>query len=176
MYAVVGCNNCSMLWLLSDPASATSAKCPRCETTHQTERLKRLFESADRAAAKEARSALLAKKQGESGSFADVAHVSELEQQAERAGIDDREYLEASGVDAERVAAAGETTRETTGSHDEIVRDAVDKAGGDDRPTEDEIVAYATARGVSDEKVRNLLTKLCRVGDASESRGRYRLL
>ncbi|RJX42852.1 replication protein H [Halonotius aquaticus] len=176
MYAVVGCNNCSMLWLLTDPDSADSATCPRCERTHQTSKLKRLFESEDRSAAREARSALLAKKQGDSEAFADVAHVSELEQQAEDAGIDDREYLEASGIDADSVAAVGETTRETAGSHDEIVREAVREAGGEDRPTEREIVDYAADRGVPAEKASNLLEKLCRVGDASESRGRYRLL
>jgi len=176
MYAVVGCTNCSMLWLLTDPDSADAATCPRCERTHQTSKLKRLFKSEDRSAAKQARSALLAKKQGDSEAFADVAHVAKLEQQAEEAGIDDREYLEASGLDADNVAAAGETTRETTGSHDEIVRKAVREAGGDDHPTEDEIVAYAADRGVPEQKANNLLEKLCRVGDASESRGRYRLL
>jgi len=176
MYAVVGCNNCSMLWLLTDPDSADSATCPRCERTHQTSKLKRLFESEDRSAAKEARSALLAKKQGDSETFADVAHVSELEQRAENAGIDDREYLEAAGLDADNIAAAGETTRESTGSHDEIVREAVREAGGDGEPTEDEIVAYAADRGVPNKKTNKLLETLCRVGDASESRGRYRLL
>jgi len=175
MYAVVGCTNCSMLWLLTDPDSADSATCPRCERTHQTSKLKRFFESKDRSAAREARSALLAKKQGDSESFADVAHVSELEEQAEDAGIDDREYLEASGIDADSVAAAGETTRESAGSHDEIVREAVREAG-DDQPTEDKIVAYAADRGVPEEKTSKLLEKLCRQGDASESRGRYRLL
>ncbi|MFQ3474757.1 replication protein H [Halonotius sp. F2-221B] len=176
MYAVVGCTNCSMLWLLSDPDSADSATCPRCERTHQTSKLKRLFESEDRSAAREARSALLAKKQGDSETFADVAHVSELEQQADEAGIDDREYLEESGIDADSVAAASETTRETAGSHDEIVREAVREAGDDGRPTEGEIVDYATDRGVPEEKTSKLLEKLCRAGDASESRGRYRLL
>ena len=176
MYAVVGCNNCSMLWLLTDPGSADSAQCPRCERTHQTSKLKRLFESEDRSAAREARSALLAKKQGDSEAFADVAHVSELEQQAEDAGIDDREYLEESGIDADSVAAASETARETAGSHDEIVREAVREAGGEDRPTESEIVDYAADRGVPEEKTSKLLEKLCRMGDASESRGRYRLL
>jgi len=176
MYAVVGCNNCSMLWLLTDPDSADSATCPRCERTHQTSKLKRLFASEDRSAAKEARSALLAKKQGDSETFADVAHVSELEQRAENAGIDDREYLEAAGLDADNIAAAGETTRESASSHDQIVREAVREAGGGNKPTEDEIVAYAADRGVPNKKTSNLLEKLCRVGDASESRGRYRLL
>ena len=175
MYAVVGCNNCSMLWLLADPDSADSATCPRCERTHQTSKLKRLFESEDRSAAREARSALLAKQQGDSEAFADVAHVSELEEQAADAGIDDREYLQASGLNPDSIAAAGETTRETAGSHDEIIREAVREAG-DDRPTEREIVDYAADRGVPKGKTSKLLEKLCRVGDASESRGRYRLL
>jgi len=176
MYAVVGCNNCSMLWLLTDPDSADSATCPRCERTHQTSKLKRFFESDDRAAVKEARAALLAKKQDNSEAFAEIAHISELEKQAEQAGIDDREYLEASGIDADSVAAASESTDSSASSHDEIVREAVERAGDDRQPTEDEIVAYATDRGVPEQKTAKLLEKLCRVGDASESRGRYRLL
>lgn len=176
MYAVVGCTNCSMLWLLADPDSADSAACPRCETTHRTEKLKRFFESDDRAAAKEARAALLAKQQGDSETFAEVAHVSELEAQAEKAGIDDQEYLEASGIDADSVAAAAESTDSGASSDDEIVRKAVKQAGDDDRPTDTEIVAYAADRGVPREKAERLLEKLCRAGDASESRGRYRLL
>ena len=178
MYAVVGCNNCNMLWLLADPDSAASATCPRCETTHQTSKLNRFFESDDRSAAKEARSALLAKKQGDSEAFAEIAHVSELEERAEDAGIDDREYLEASGLDADSVAAAAESTDSGASSHDEIIREAVRNAGDDDdhRPTEAEIVAYAAERGVPRNKASSLLEKLCRVGDASESRGRYRLL
>ena len=176
MYAVVGCTNCSMLWLLTDPDSADSATCPRCERTHQTSKLKRFFESDDRAAAKEARAALLAKKQDSSEAFAEVAHVSELEARAEDAGIDDHEYLEASGIDADSVAAASDSTDSGASSHDEIVREAVEQAGGDDRPTEAEIVAYAADRGVPEEKTARLLDTLCRVGDASESRGQYRLL
>ena len=176
MYAVVGCTNCRMLWLLADPDSAATAQCPRCETTHQTSNLKRFFESEDRTAAKEARAALLANKQGDSEAFAEVAHVSELEARAEEAGINDREYLEGFGIDADSVAAAVGSTDSGASSHDEIVRKAVERAGDERRPTEVEIVAYAADRGVPSKKASTLLEKLCRVGDASESQGRYRLL
>src|SRR6056297_1713356 len=106
MYAVVGCNNCSMLWLLSDPRDSKTAQCPRCGKTHQTTKLKQLFESDDRSAAQQARSALLAKKQGQSDAFADVDHIADLESRTDEPVVDDREYLEAAGLDAEAVAAA----------------------------------------------------------------------
>ncbi len=175
MYAVVGCNNCSMLWLLSDPQSAQTAQCPRCQKTHQTAKLKRLFESDDRSAAQQARSALLAKKQGASDAFADVEHVVDLEAQADEPVVDDREYLEAAGLDADEVAAAGDHSTGGSQSRDEIVREAV-KEAGDGRPTESEIVEYAESQGIPREKASELLQKLCRRGEASESGGRYRLL
>lgn len=176
MYAVVGCTNCSMLWLLSDPKTATTAQCPRCQRTHQTKKLKILFESADRTAAQQARSALLAKKQGDSAAFAEVDHVADLEQQTDEPVVDDREYLEAAGLDADDVAAAGDHSSTGSTPRDEIVREAVREAGGDDQPTESEIVAYAGKQGVPAAKTSELLQKLCRRGEASENRGHYRLL
>jgi hypothetical protein len=175
MYAVVGCSDCGMLWLLADPATSETAQCPRCETTHQTANLKHLFESPDRAAAREARSALLAKKQGDSAAFADVAHVSELEAQIESAAVDDEEYLTAAGIDAAAVEAAGESTNDSASSHDDIIREAV-KNAGDEQPSEDAIIAYAEARGVPSEKAGKLLEKLCRRGAAAKHDGQYRLL
>ena len=176
MYAVVGCNNCSMLWLLSDPRESKTAQCPRCGKTHQTTKLKRFFESDDRDAARQARSALLAKKQGDSATFAEVDHVADLEAQAADPAVDDREYLEAAGLDADAVAAAGDRDGGGSKPRDEIIREAVAAAGGDDRPTEAEIVDYASQRDVPAEKASELLVKLCRRGEASESGGRYRLL
>jgi len=165
-----------MLWLLSDPRDSKTAQCPRCGKTHQTKKLKQLFESDDRSAAQQARSALLAKKQGQSEAFADVDHVADLETQATDPAVDDREYLEAAGLDADTVAAAGDQSAGGSQSRDEIIREAVEAAGSDDQPTESEVVDYASQRGVPSEKASELLLKLCRRGEASESGGRYRLL
>ncbi len=175
MYAVVGCNECSNLWLLRDPRTNDSAQCSRCGKTHQTAKLKRLFESDDRAAAREARSALLAKKRGDSEAFAAVDHAAELERAVEDAGIDDREYLEASGLDADAVFEAGRqsTDGDSSRTRTKIVRDAVRES---DEPTEADIVAYATENDVTPDAARNILEKLVRNGEISESRGRYRHL
>ena len=45
-----------------------------------------------------------------------------------------------------------------------------------DRPDEESVVDYATDRGVPAEAARDLLERLTRRGEVSESRGRYRLL
>ena len=156
MYAVVGCTNCSMLWLLSDPRDSKTAQCPRCGKTHQTTKLKRLFESDDRSAAQQARSALLAKQQDASDAFADVDHVSDLEAQAADPAVDDRDYLEAAGLDADAVAAAGDHDGGSN-SRKEILREAIKAAGGDDRPTESEIVDYASQRACQPRKPGNSL-------------------
>ena len=178
MYAVVGCNECGNLWLLSDPDGQESATCSRCGKRHRVGKLKRLYTDEDREAARQARAALLANKRDESESFSEVAHVADLERQLEDAGVDDREYLAESGLDVAEIESAGENASVGSGqssdrSREEIVRDAVDFV---EEPTESEIVAYATERGVPEDAARTLLERLVRSGDASESRGRYRLL
>ncbi len=176
MYAVVGCSECGNVWLLRDPGTSDTAQCSRCGRTHRTAKLKRFVESDDRAEAREARAAMLARKRGEDDAFADVAHVAELERAVEESGIDDRAYLEASGVDADAAFEAGKRAAERdadTRSRTEIVRDAVRKA---DEPTEAAIVGYATDHGVPADAAREALTKLTRRGELSESRGRYRVL
>ncbi|WP_396612061.1 DUF5817 domain-containing protein [Haloferax sp. S1W] len=179
MYAVVGCTDCANMWLLSDPGGSKTATCPRCGRRHQTKKLRRFFESDDRDAARQARAALLAKKHGDSEAFSQVEHVSELDRLVEESGIDDREYLEESGLDADEVFDAGARAERgrasSSGSTDRLtaVKDAI-RAG--DRPTEDEIVTGASERGVPEDKARDLLEKLRRRGEVSESGGRYRLL
>ncbi|GAB6880531.1 DUF5817 domain-containing protein [Halorubrum gandharaense] len=177
MYAVVGCNECANMWLLTDPRTSETAQCSRCGKTHRTKRLKRFFESEDRAAAREARSALLAKKHGDSEAFAAVDHVADLEQAVEDAGIDDREYLEESGLDADAVFEAGARV-ESGGGGSSRSREAVVRAGirEADEATEASVVDYATDHGVPADAARDLLEKLTRRGEVSESRGVYRLL
>ena len=176
MYAVVGCNECAAMWLLTDPRTSDSANCPRCGKTHQTAKLKRFFESEDRDAAREARAALLAKKRGDSAAFAEIDHISELERAVDDAGVGDREYLEGAGIDADAVSEAGaraEGGGSNSRSRTEILRDAVRSV---DEPTADDIVEHASERGVPADAARELLTKLTRRGELSESQGRYRVL
>ncbi len=171
MYAVVGCNECGTLWLLSDPGK--TASCPRCGKRHQTRKLKRFFRSENREEARQARAAMLADKRGERSAFESLDSVAAMESQVEDAGIDDREYLKRSGLDVDAVESAGDVSASRSRSRREIVEDAISEG---DRPTESEIVDYAADRGVPAEAAQKLLTKLARRGEVSESGGRYRLL
>ncbi|MGQ4556812.1 DUF5817 family protein [Halobellus sp. GM3] len=178
MYVVVGCSDCEHLWLVRNLRAAETATCPRCGRTHRTKTLRRLAEDEDREAARQARSALLAKRGGNSEAFAKTAHVAEMEREVDERGVDDREYLEGAGLDADEVAAAGERAGEgaqagSSGSQLDVVREALSVC---DAPTAEDVVAYAEERGVPGEKAREILEKLTRRGDASESRGTYRLL
>ncbi|MFC7068067.1 DUF5817 domain-containing protein [Halobaculum lipolyticum] len=174
MYAVVGCRSCGTYWLLTDPRDQESATCPRCSTRHPTKRLKRFYESEDRAAAAQARAKLLADEQGDAEAFERAGTVAELERAVEASdgAVDDREYLERSGLDPDEVAAAGESESGGSRSRDEIVRDAL-RAGN---RTEGAVVEYATDHGVPADAARDLLDRLTRRGEVSESRGEYRLL
>lgn len=173
MYAVVGCRACGALWVLSDPGDSETAGCPRCRKRHRIDRLRRFYESEDREAAREARAAMLADRADASEAFAETPSVAELEGRTDETAVSDREYLERSGIDADEVDAAGEGRERTTRSRPEIVRDAIRRG---DSPTESDVVEYATDHGVPPDAARDLLDRLVRRGDVSESRGTYRLL
>ena len=176
MYAVVGCTECAAMWLLNDPSASTTARCPRCGRTHQTKKLKRFFQSSARDAAREARAALLAKKHGDSEAFAAVEHTAVLEQAVEDAGIDDREYLEASGIDADAVFEAGKrvnTGASGSSSPTAVIRDAIHEC---EEPTADRIIAYAAKHDVETSDTRKILKKMTQRGEVTESRGKYRIL
>lgn len=171
MYAVVGCGECSSLWVVEGRPETT--QCPTCRKRHRFSALKKFAETDDADAAREARATLLS---GRSDHAPDeLESFSELESRTEAGGMSDEEYLEKSGLDAERVNRAGERATETQGnqSRTEIVREALSTL---DRPTESEVVAYAQERDVPTEFTERALEKLVRGGEVSEHRGRYRLL
>jgi hypothetical protein len=176
MYAVVGCTDCAGLWLLSDPDAAETATCPTCGTRHRTARLKRLFTAENREAAREARAAMLAERADATDAFESMPSVAASERAVDDPAVSDREYLDASGVDADDVAEAGARTPRTSSggeSRPELVREAVRTL---DDPDEAAVVAYATDRGVPADAAAALLARLVRRGEATEADGTYRLL
>lgn len=174
MYAVVGCNECSALWVIE--GSPETTECPRCGKRHRTARLKRFVETDDRNRAREVRASMLANRQGEGEAFAELGSFDELEAQLDAAGIDDETYLEESGIDAEAAAEAGARSTEGSGgstSRKETVLAALEAL---DRPTEEDVVEYAAEREVPRAYASEALEKLVRRGEATRSGGVYRLL
>ncbi|WP_135821345.1 DUF5817 domain-containing protein [Halostella litorea] len=174
MYAVVGCSDCSALWIVE--GRPDTSQCPRCGTRRQYDKRRKFVTTEDEDHAREVRASMLANRRGEGEAFAELDSFTELERQAADAGMDDDEYLNRAGVDADEVAAAGERAESGRGgskSRKETVLAALREL---DRPTEDEVVAYAAERGVPDGYVRDALDKLARRGEVSEHRGEYRLL
>lgn len=174
MYAVVGCSECSNLWIIEGRSETT--QCPRCGSRRTYERRKKFVETDDPDHAREVRASMLANRQGHGDAFAEVDHFADLEADVEDGVIDDEEYLEASGLDVDELEAAGERDprgSSKTGSKKEIVERALEDL---ERPTEAEVIAYASERGVSAGYVERALEKFLRRGEVSESRGRYRRL
>lgn len=171
MYRVVGCRECGALWVVADRPETTA--CPRCGKRHRFERLHAFAETEDAAAARQARAALLADRVGLGEAFAELDVTAGA---LDAAGVPDDEYLTGSGLDPEAVAEAGE--RATAGpTRSPNRREAVLAAlAALDRPTEAEVVAYAADRNVPAEAVPDLLERLVRAGEVSESGGRYRRL
>jgi hypothetical protein len=174
MYAVVGCSECSALWVTEGRPETT--QCPRCGTRKQHEKRRKFVETDDEAHAREVRASMLANRQGQGDAFAELDSYAELDRQVEDSGIDDETYLEGSGIDSGAVAEAGERAEAGTrsgSSRKETVRTALREL---DEPTEDDVVAYASERDVPASFTRKALTKLVRAGEVSESRGTYRLV
>ncbi len=174
MYAVVGCSDCSALWVVADDRETT--QCPRCGARHQFDRLRQFVETADETHAREVRASMLAARQDESDAFANVDSYADLEERLDDAGVDDAEYLQSGGVDPEAAAAAGERATEGRGdsrSRDQVVRDALRKL---ERPDRDAVREYATDRGVPGSATDDLLDRLRERGELVESSGGLRLL
>jgi hypothetical protein len=174
MYAVVGCSECSALWVVEGRPETT--QCPRCGSSRQHAKRRKFVETDDEDHAREVRASMLANRQGHGDDFAELDSFSEMDQQAEDSGVDDETYLDASGIDSDAVAAAGDRAEQGTGSgqsRKETVRGALREL---DAPTEADVVAYATKRGVSEADAAKTLAKLRRAGELTESEGRYRLL
>jgi len=169
MYAVVGCTECSSLWVIE--VGADSATCPRCGTRHRTDRLRHFAEMTEADDAREARAALVANRRGAGD---DAPSFGDLEASIEEDVVDDEERLEAAGIDPDAVAEAGERADETdrdTRSQREIVLDAFEVH---DEPAADTVRAYAAENGVSREYVDRALQKLERSGEIVETPTGYR--
>jgi hypothetical protein len=176
MYAVVGCSECSSLWVVE--GRPERSECPSCGASKQHAKRKQFVTTEDPDHAREVRAALLAKRQGHEDAFADLDSFAEMDAYLDEAGVGDTEYLEGSGVDVDEVAAAAdraESGRASTGggSRMETVRTALREL---EEPTEEAVVAFATERGVPSDFVTEALQKLVHRGEVTENRGTYRLL
>ena len=171
MYAVVGCNACHQLWILE--GTQETATCQRCGKRHQVRRLRTFVETDDEDHAREVRASILANRSGHGEAFADVPSFGDLDAETDAPVLDDDTYLAGSGLDAEAVERAGDAS--TTGSHTANRKETVLSALADlDRPTEADVLDYASERGVPREYTKTALEKLVRGGAVSESGGRYR--
>jgi len=62
MYAVVGCSECSNLWIIEGRSDTT--QCPRCGSRKGYEKRKKFVETDDAAHARDVRASMLANRQG----------------------------------------------------------------------------------------------------------------
>ncbi|GGL27119.1 hypothetical protein GCM10009037_08400 [Halarchaeum grantii] len=170
MYAVVGCSDCSMLWVVEGRPERT--ECPRCGTSKAHAKRKQFVTTEDREHAAEVRASMLANRSGYGEAFADLDSYTEMAERADEAVVDDEEYLDAAGVDAAETRAADERGGGSV-SRTERVKEALREL---DSPTADDVAAYCEEHGVSESFAREAVERLARRGEASESRGVYRLL
>jgi hypothetical protein len=175
VYAVVGCSECSMLWVVE--GRPETSQCPRCGTRRPYARRREFVSTDNENHAREVRASILANRGGYGDAFAELDSFGEMEADVDEAGPDDDEYLEAAGVDADAVAEAGDRAGESRRGGSQSRRETVLTGLRElDEPAEDDVVAYASERGVPADYTRKALRKLVRAGDVTESRGVYRLV
>jgi len=174
MYAVVGCSDCSALWIIEGRSETT--QCPRCGTTRQYAKRRKLVETEDEDHAREVRSSMLANRQDHGDVFAELDSFSEMEAQIDDAGPSDDEVLEAAGIDTTEVNAAGERAEGGSGGSQSRKETVLAALQDREDPTEDEVVAYASERGVPADYARDALEKLRRAGEVTERDGTLQLL
>jgi hypothetical protein len=173
MYAVVGCSECSMLWIVE--GRPETSQCPRCGTRRSHDSRREFLTTDDEDHAREVRASMLAARQDHGDAFAELDSFAEMDEYVDEAGVTDEEYLERSGIDPGSVADAGD--RATGGGGGSSRRGTVREGLRElDDPTAEDVVAYAGERGVPEEYTRRTLEKLVRAGAVSEDRGVYRLL
>lgn len=173
MYAVVGCSNCSALWVVEGRPDTTG--CPRCEKRHQFDTLRQFVSTEDEDHAREVRASILANKAGQGDAFAEVEDFATLDDYVGDAGMSDDEFLGESGVDTDEVAGVAERAESSRSSlsKQDAVRTALEEL---DEPTAGEVKAFAAEHGVDGDYVESALAKLARAGEVTENGGTYRLL
>jgi DNA replicative helicase MCM subunit Mcm2 (Cdc46/Mcm family) len=167
MYTVVGCRNCRALWTVEGRPETT--QCPRCRTRHRFEMLRSFAETETSEAAARVRSSMLANRTDD-GEFLDPAEID-----IDAVGMDDEDFLAASGVDPEAVAAA-ETRVENPNrsrSRKQVVLDGLEEL---DEPTAAELTEYAASAGIEGAFVERTLEKLHRAGEITRTNDGYRKL
>lgn len=105
------------------------------------------------------------------GEFVDPAEID-----TEGVGVDEVEFLSASGVDPDAVSAAGdraETGNERSRSRKQVILDGLAEL---EEPTATELETYASAAGVSRSYVETALEKLRRRGEVTKTDAGYRKL
>ena len=168
MYSVVGCRECHALWIVEGRPETT--QCPRCGRRHSFGKLQAFAETDTSEAAARVRSSMLADRADE-GEFVDPDQV-----RIEDVGMDDEEFLSASGVDAEAVSAAADRSEGNAGSARSKKQVVLDGLAELDSPTEGDVIEYAAASGVRESYVERTLEKLRRSGDVTRTDGVYRRL
>jgi len=174
VYAVVGCGDCSALWIVEGEPETTG--CPRCGTRHRFASLRRLAETEREAAARQARAAILAERSGGEAALESLPTSADLPDNLPPA-VSDEEYLAGAGIDPEAVAAAGERAEGGSGSGSRSRVGVIRQALRDlEAPTAAAVAEYADERGVPESAAMSVLDRLVDAGEVTRAGEGYRLL
>jgi len=155
-YSVVVCPNCQQTWIVEDRPERTN--CPQCDKSHQFSKLRVFHEADSTDEARRARTKVQAHVNGMEEEYEQLAEAGDL--------TTNWEDTPTTSFDV-----SFNTASQSSQSDRDIVLEAVTDQ---DTPDEAAVVAYATNRGVDEEKTRMLVEKLERGGEVMHTDDGYR--
>lgn len=167
-YTVVPCKNCDNIWIVQGTPNETT--CTLCNERYKFKKLKKLFQTNDKEKAREARALKQAEINGIDHIFKSLLEDGEFDKDVTKSVID-KEYLRKKGINPSIVE---DDEKEDNKSKEGRIKDIIDKL---DKPTDENIVKKAKEYGISEEKSKEIVDKMCRDGRAMRKRnGEIRIL
>lgn len=157
MYTIIVCPKCEHVNTVKDRPERT--ECKKCGKSHQFSKLRHYFQHEDRRQAVQARAKIHAKLSGKEDAYERAFENGAL-REVDGGNLNDKEVLEAAGIDAGEVEEAGRRALSGEGgstSQSDIMLEAVRDTDVD---SVRDIVQYAEDRGISEDKAVSILQKM----------------
>lgn len=165
MYTVVLCPDCQFVWIVNGQPDRTS--CQRCQSSHKFGKIRHLKRVESNEEAREWRTALWADINGRKEEFEEVTKQVDIFEDRDL-DVDHDEVFEKYGVNKDEVEEASDVKRKKSQSDRDVITSALEDL---ENPSTDEVVSYASERGVGEEKTLKVIEKLRRSGQLIRKNG-----
>lgn len=175
-HAIVGCNRCEKLQLVTNLREQETAECRFCGKTHQADNLRIRYQNGEKDVVREFLSRIRAEQQGYKEEYESMPDFGEMEPDVQEAIVSDEEILRANDLNAAVIDATVEDSVDGMGggmNRRETVEAALETLT---EPTLDEICDFCESHGVAAADAREQIEKMRMDAEIVESGGTLRLV